>query len=516
MSLAVNALPKLSSYPSATATIFLDFDGHLVSGTLWNGGSTFACAPAPLTDDQITAIFNSVSEDFRPFNVNITTDSVMFSRAPITQRIRMIVTPTSSWRTGVGGVSYIGSFTWGDDTPGFIFTDRLGPNNEKFIAECCSHEIGHTLGLSHQSKYDNNCSLVEVYNTGDGTGETSWAPIMGNSYNRNMTVWNNGPTPSGCGNLQDNLGIITSANGFTYKADDYSDETNENAFTPNLSSGTFSNTGIISTSTDKDVFKFNISNPTSIRLNATPYLAATSFSGSDLDIKIYLFDGAQNLLRTFDPIETMSVSIDTTLGQGTYYFVVDGTGNSFTSNYGSIGSYTLTGNIAAALAIHEIKLNGTKNHNQHSLNWNIISDEPIKSQIIEYSDNGENFQPLASAETDKRNYSYSILERTTRYYRLKITSSIGEIGYSNIIVIRGSNLNTKSFEMNNMVNSQLTITATETFQYKLFDANGRYIQTGKGNAGMNNINMWNVSNGIYYIQMIGMNNNIQTERIVKQ
>ena len=60
------------------------------------------CEAAPLTDAQILEIFNRVSEDYRPFNVNITTDSVKFLAAPLTQRIRVIVTPTSSWKTGVG------------------------------------------------------------------------------------------------------------------------------------------------------------------------------------------------------------------------------------------------------------------------------------------------------------------------------------------------------------------------------------------------------------------------------
>jgi hypothetical protein len=129
--------------------------------------------------------------------VNITTDSTKFLSAPLTRRIRIVITPTSSWRPNVGGISFVGSFTWGDNTPGFVFSDRLGPNNTKFIAECCSHESGHTLGLSHQSKYNTNCSLAETYSTGNGTGETGWAPIMGNSYNRNMTGWNNGPTPYG-------------------------------------------------------------------------------------------------------------------------------------------------------------------------------------------------------------------------------------------------------------------------------------------------------------------------------
>ena len=85
------------------------------------------------------------------------------------------------------------------------------------VAECCSHESGHTLGLSHQSKYDDGCHLTATYNEGTGSGETAWAPIMGNSYYRNMSGWNNGPTPYGCGSNQDNLSIITSQNGFGYR-----------------------------------------------------------------------------------------------------------------------------------------------------------------------------------------------------------------------------------------------------------------------------------------------------------
>jgi hypothetical protein len=175
------SVPRLNSFPSATATIYLDFDGHTVNTAFWNNGQAIICAAAPLNDAQITEIFNRVSEDYRPFFVNISTDSVKFLATPLTQRIRVIITPSSSWRTGVGGIAYIGSFIWGDDTPAFVFSDRLGPNNAKFIAECVSHESGHTLGLAHQSSYDNNCNLTETYNTGAGSGETSWAPVMGNS-----------------------------------------------------------------------------------------------------------------------------------------------------------------------------------------------------------------------------------------------------------------------------------------------------------------------------------------------
>ena len=39
MGITAGAVTPMSSLPSATATIFLDFDGHRVSGSLWNNGN---------------------------------------------------------------------------------------------------------------------------------------------------------------------------------------------------------------------------------------------------------------------------------------------------------------------------------------------------------------------------------------------------------------------------------------------------------------------------------------------
>src|SRR5664279_3981864 len=111
LSMKASCLPLLSNLPSAKATIVLDFDGHYVQSSSWNGGNQLNCAPSGLNDAQIIDIFNRVSEDYRPFNINITTDSTKFLAAPLTKRIRVIITPTSGWFTGVGGVSYTGSFT---------------------------------------------------------------------------------------------------------------------------------------------------------------------------------------------------------------------------------------------------------------------------------------------------------------------------------------------------------------------------------------------------------------------
>ena len=111
---------KLNSLPSASATIYLDFDGHKVVHPYWNGGRPLDCAPSGLSDAKIIEIFHRVSEDFRPFEVNITTDSLTFLAAPLNKRVRVIVTPTSGWSPGVGGISFVGSFKWGDDTPAFV------------------------------------------------------------------------------------------------------------------------------------------------------------------------------------------------------------------------------------------------------------------------------------------------------------------------------------------------------------------------------------------------------------
>ncbi|MBK5272777.1 MAG: hypothetical protein JJE22_17395, partial [Bacteroidia bacterium] len=179
-------VPLLSSYPSASAVIFLDFDGHTLDNTSWNYSGPIYCDASTLNNTQITEIFNRVSEDYRPFNINITTDSTKYLAAPVNKRMRVILTVSSSWYGSAGGVSFVGSFVWGDNTPAFVFTALLG-NNPKYIAEAASHESGHTLGLFHQATYNSSCGLTTQYNAGTGSGETGWAPVMGVGYYKNQT-----------------------------------------------------------------------------------------------------------------------------------------------------------------------------------------------------------------------------------------------------------------------------------------------------------------------------------------
>lgn len=516
-SLNVFSTPQLSSLPTAKATIYLDFDGHYVTSTIWNGGKPIDCAPSGLNDAQITEIFNRVSEDYRPFNVNITTDSTKFLAAPLTNRIRMIVTTTSAWYPGVGGVAYVGSFTWGDDTPGFIFPDRLGPFKPKIVAECCSHESGHTLGLSHQSKYDGACAMTSVYNDGIGSGEIGWAPIMGNSYYKNLTGWNNGPTPSGCSALQDNLTIITSNNGFSYRDDDYSDDAGANPTSLAIVNKSFSIGGIITTTTDKDVFQIDIPKNGAFHLNALPYSVGTDNNGSNLDVKVTLLNAQKRPINIYDDPSLLKISIDTTLSAGRYYIMLDGTGNNFASDYGSLGSYTVSGTFEAldVTPITNVALSGKVENNNHDLSWNITTDEPIKSVVLESSNDGTYFKSLTNVNSSSKAFAYNPFIKGDIFYRLKVISVTDQTVYSNVIILKSNGESKKSFTVSTLVHDEILVTAAENYQYIIADINGKIIAKGNDNAGINRININNHPNGMYVMQIISQSQRI-TERIIRQ
>lgn len=506
-------LPKLSSHPTAGATIFLDFDGHYVQGTLWNSGNPFYCEAPGLTNDQITEIFHRVSEDFRPFDVNVTTDSSVYLAAPLTNRIRVVVTPKPSWAPQAGGVSFTGSFTWGDETPLFVFPDKLGWKT-KSIAECCSHEVGHTLGLSHQAKYSDECTLVNVYNDGVGGGEIGWAPVMGNSYGRNFSSWNNGPTPNGCMADQDNLSIITSMNGFSYRPDDHGNDAasaTKLQFTDNNLSGE----GIITTNSDVDFFEVFLPSVGRLVVNTRPFSVGPNNAGANLDVALQLLDENHNVIGTYNPSTILDASFDVVLEPGKYYLTVSGGGNQYTSNYGSLGSYFINGTFSpfSTNPVSSIDLVGRQDRSGHLLTWNIVCDEAIATQEIEVSYDGISFTKVAALNGNARAFHYDPERTGNIFYRLKVVTASDRTSYSNGISLLQKGVSGFSVKAT-VVTTQVEVTAVESFQYILSDMNGKILRKGNGTAGKNVINISNTPKGIYIIQMAGNSQRI-TQRIVR-
>lgn len=510
-------VPVLNSYPAASAVIFLDFDGHTVNGTSWNYNGPIVCEAPTLNNAQITEIFNRVAEDYRPFNINITTDSTKFLAAPASKRMRVILTITSSWYGSAGGVAFVTSFSWGDDTPCFVFTALLN-NNVKYISEAASHEAGHTLGMYHQSSYDANCVKTADYNPGVGSGEIAWAPIMGVGYYRNLTLWNNGPHSFSCTNFQSDLDKITSEeNGFGYRTDDHGNLFTSATLSP-LSNNEFNASGVIERNTDQDVFSFVMLATGRFQLNAIPYNVGTGNAGSDLDLQVTLYNASETALNVYNPGALLSSVIDTLLGSGTYYLKVEGKGNQYAPSYASLGSYSLQGSITdpTVLPLYQLDLHGELNGDKHQLNWQIQADEKIKQLLIEVSTDGRNFDVLTEVGKNDRSYTYKPFTLNTTQYRLNVIFDNGRRYYSNVITINKNKNQLRPILMTTMTTSKsVQVNSPGNYSYAIIDLNGSIIAMGQLNSGINVIHADRMNKGMYVIRF-NDNNRQWTDKFVRQ
>lgn len=511
--------PIYSSNSSASAVLFLDFDGHTVAGTSWNVNGPIVCGPSNLDATKITQIFNRVAEDYRPFNINVTTDSTKYWSAPANRRMRVVLTITSDWYGSAGGVAYTNSFKWGDNTPCFVFTALLN-YNAKNIAEAAAHELGHTLGLRHQSSYDANCVKTAEYNSGVGSGEIGWAPIMGVGYYRNFTVWHNGPNPYGCSTVQSDLDILSNTgnggNGFGYRADDYANTLNQ-AHTLSFNNNLFSVNGIIEQNTDVDVFKFSMPAFGRFKLDAIPYNIGTGNTGSNLDLQVELLSG-QTVIGVYNPGTLLSSVVDTMLDAGNYTFRIQGEGNMYASEYASLGSYALEAAYlpATALPLRKLELRGLTDGNIHKLNWIIDADETIVKQTLEVSSNGRTFESIADPVTNARSYNYQPGSTGALQYRLNVLFDNGRAYNSNIIALRSnSNPTRPQLYTNHISNNMVIVNSPEVYQYVIADYSGRMIRKGTVTQGASSINISNITNGSYIIQFTN-NGNTYVEKFVKQ
>jgi hypothetical protein len=509
-------VPAMNSYPSASAVLYLDFDGHTVEGTSFNFYGPIYCAGSGMNNTQIVEVFNRVSEDYRPFNINVTTDSTKFLAAPDNKRMRVILTVTSDWYGNAGGVAFINSFTWADDSPCFVFTALLS-YNVKNVAEAASHEAGHTLGLYHQSTYDDNCVKIAEYNQGTGGGEIGWAPIMGVGYYRNFTLWNNGPNPYGCNILQNDLDIITTGNNFSYRSDDYSASFNGTTQAHFNNTGAFVVSGVVERNTDQDMIKFTLSAPGRFLLTAIPYNVGTGNNGSDLDLQVTLYNSSQTQLNVYNPGTLLSSVIDTVISSGTYFLKIEGKGNVYAPNYASLGSYSLQGNYSAStLPLRRLELHGAVNGNKHELDWLIDADEQVIEQILEVSTDGRNFSPVVHSPVNDRAYIYIPQVTSNAQYRLNVTFDNGHQYYSNIVTLRVNGSKQRPQLINNLVSTgTVGVNSPGLFTYTICDFNGKVTGKGQLTNGFNSINITNMAAGMYIIRFT--NGNEQwAEKMVRQ
>jgi len=336
----------LHSLPGASKVIYLDFDGHTTSGMPWNtyftGGADIVSLPYDFNGNtgsfsdaelsRIQAIWARVAEDFAVYEIDVTTEdpgpAALRNSNPADQQYgaRIVISPSNSWYPDAGGVAFIGSFDWNSDTPAFVFSNKLGNGNEKYVTDAVSHETGHTLGLLHDGITDG-----PAYYEGHG----DWAPIMGVGYYRPITQWSRGEY-AGANNTEDDLAVMLNY-GASYRPDDHGDWLDN----PTVLSGeNLAASGIIERIDDMDVFSFQAC-AGDIAINVDP-----ADLDPNLDILVQILDDGGNIINEDDPYYILPASLDLNLPAGTYYILIDGVGtgdpNTGYTDYASLGQYFIS------------------------------------------------------------------------------------------------------------------------------------------------------------------------------
>lgn len=348
---------RLHSRPGSSKVLYLDFDGHTITGTRWNDdpdiGSPVIVIPPFDTDNNpaafskaertiIQQVWRRVAEDFAPFDVDVTTeeptqdallradefDGAYGVRALLGGDAEDLHPDLAG--QGILGIAQFGAFGADVDTPVLNFSEAHG-TDWAMLADTVSHETGHALNLFHHGSDQDG----EYYR-----GHGNWAPIMGSGPSTSVSQWSRGDYAGATNPTQDDLAVISEL--IPFAPVDHPTGTMDALA---LARGDVAG-GTILNAADTAWYQIEAGGG-SLTLTGSP-----SFLGPNLKVGLSLVDGngqvlASSSTTTASMTATLTYTVPTA---GIYYAVVDGIGyrtvNTGFTDYASVGRFSLTGNWA--------------------------------------------------------------------------------------------------------------------------------------------------------------------------
>lgn len=158
-----------------------------------------------------------------------------------------------------------------------------------------------------------------------------------------------------------------------------------------------------------------------------------------------------------------------------------------------------------ALAIEILSFNGQRKKEGNFLYWNASKDTNFEYFEVERStSNNPNFEKIGNNVTINSSDKYSFLDRDnlneTSYYRLKIVYRDHTFEYSTIVSLENKDSGINIFP--NPVKNLLNISTFETpYSITIFDTKGRRITEKTNIEKVEVLDLTNLANGVYFIQV---------------
>jgi predicted Zn-dependent protease len=384
-------IPQLSSLTGAAQTIFLDFDGD--TQQTWNrtdasqtytnvvAGEFKLDNTAGISDAEesvIRKIWETVADDFAPFNVNVTTVAPASFADRVALRVVMAGDTSATLTTNAGttfnsgtrdvfisddsgvmlntsGYAAINSYTNTEVNVVYVFakyintwstTDSEGRYRDlrAVMANTASHEAGHAFGLEHHGNYD--------------VGTILTTPIMGSNTQGDRTLWSTYTVGS---TTYDSVSRL--ANLFGTRPDDFSNSLTKASEFPMTYNAIYGWTGVvqgvISGVTDADVFRLTTSTTNTYKMTVTVpqfgnldsqlaiYNVRKSLFGAEMYTLVSVVDPA---ITQYHPFSGLGATTNISLGAGTWAIVVRSHGS-----YGDIGNYRFSITIPSSQPYIDLK-----------------------------------------------------------------------------------------------------------------------------------------------------------------